>query len=273
MKENQYIILPSNVISNDIHNDNTTSHFITQLPKAMELDSDYEVALIEINYPHSFLDIIPAEKCSYSISVVDIHEPGARPLEFDACDSSNTKNIFSDQKQIISHLNSIRPPAFKGFFRLIKDMETQKVIIDLTEGDAIILTKFLADILGFDKQKHFFAQGKPTKHKEKAFFRIFADRSPDLHIANYNMFIYSNLVTETLVGDSMLPILRSVPIDPEQRGKYITKSFEKPRYIPLSSNFFQNIEILICDDLGNPIKFQWGKTVIHLHLRKSKPYF
>lgn len=269
MRENQYIILPSNVVSSDVNNDNTTSHFITELPKALELDSDYEVALIEINYPHSFLEVIPAQKCSYSVTVVDIRKPEDHPRQFDACDLSKSEHLFSDHKQIITHLNSIRPSAFKGFFRLIKD----KVVIDLTEGDAIILTKFLADILGFDKQKYFFAHGKPTKHKERDFFRIFADRSPDLRIANYNMFVYSNLVTETLVGDSMLPILRSVPVDPEQRGKYITKSFEKPRYIPLSSNFFQNIEILICDDLGQPIKFQWGKTVIHLHLRKRKQFF
>ena len=48
-----YLVLPSNS-SFDYHPDNTVAHFITRLPKEINLHGDWEVGLEEIQYTHNW---------------------------------------------------------------------------------------------------------------------------------------------------------------------------------------------------------------------------
>ena len=101
-------------------------------------------------------------------------------------------------------------------------------------------------------------------------FRVTAGRLPDLHAAMYNLYVYCNLVQESLVGDRMVKLLRTVPVQPQDRGKYKFETFQRVHYLPLSSSFFQYIEIMIADDTGEAVRFEWGKVIVTLHLRPRK---
>lgn len=267
-----YLILPSNVISIDEAKPNHASHFITPLPKALELDQENsEVALIEINYPHSWSEkTVSSLNCSYKVSISNLEDEKLIG-EFIACSNNLQPKKFESIKEIIKYLNSIRPGGFKGFFRILSEDESNgnRICIDLNIGDAIHMEAFLSSLLGFEKQKYFFSNGQRISHKNKIFYRIIAEKSPDVRISMYNLFIYCNLVKETLVGDVMVPILRTVPVESDMKGKYVTKSFETPRYHPISSSFFQFIEIMITNDLGEKIDFRWGKVIAHLHIKRK----
>ena len=53
-------------------------------------------------------------------------------------------------------------------------------------------------------------------------------------------------------------------------GEYVTESFTKLHYRPLSRKFFGQIEIQLSDVYGDGVKFQWGKVIATLHVRKRK---
>ena len=41
----------------DVYPDNTLAHYQTKLPQTMELDGQWEVGLVEIQYPHSWYNV------------------------------------------------------------------------------------------------------------------------------------------------------------------------------------------------------------------------
>ena len=89
----------------------------------------------------------------------------------------------------------------------------------------------------------------------------------DVRIQHYNLYIYSSIVQPHLCGMEYLPLLRTVNVEGSE-GSYISRVYEIPHYLPLSSNFIESIDIKIADDLGQNIRFQYGKVIIKLHFRR-----
>ena len=104
-------------------------------------------------------------------------------------------------------------------------------------------------------------------------YKIRAEGLPHLSFDKNVIFVYSNLVKPTFCGDSFYPLLRTVPVSPEDRGKYVSKTFERIHYLPLSGNFFNQIEVDLRFEDGKRIPFQFGKVVVTLHFREhnAKP--
>ena len=66
-----------------------------------------------------------------------------------------------------------------------------------------------------------------------------------------------------------IQLLRSVEIPPHaQFGDKITLNYEKPHYIPILCNDFDEIEINISDDINQLIRFTFGRTRIKLHFKQ-----
>ena len=85
----------------------------------------------------------------------------------------------------------------------------------------------------------------------------------------YNLYIYCNILESTFVGDSCVPLLRTVAIE-DIPGKYIHKEFTNIHYVKLLHEFIPHIEIRLCDDIGDNIKFEWGKVIIKLHFKRKQ---
>ncbi len=266
----RFLVLPSNTPS-IIEGQNKTSHFVIQLEKPWEFGNEaWEVSLLEINYPHSWEEDVPRSKCSYRLGLESI--VGGAHIQWGPCSEALSKreNISKEPsdglRSLLKRLNDNRPERpVVGQFNIKKG----KTIIQLRSSSHIKMSRILAETLGFQKKEYSYADG--TRNEGEHIYTITAEHRPDLKANMYNIFVYCNLVKESLVGDRMVKLLRTVPVDPHQdRGKYITRTFNPLRYIELSSSFFQNIEILLTDDLGDPVRFEWGKVIIHLHLRKRK---
>jgi len=75
------------------------------------------------------------------------------------------------------------------------------------------------------------------------------------------MYVYCDILKLTLVGDTYVPLLHSIAID-DSPGKYISKEFLNPHYIPLQYGFISNIQIRLCDDIGENLRFEWGKVIV-----------
>ena len=261
-----YITLPSNVPQLDGAQLNTPSHYKTPLPKPLELSpTEHEVALAAINYPHSWIKALSSSKCSYVY-----HKTGNNSITTTTVNYKGRKKELKTLEEVVEKLNEIRPSTFKGSFHITTK---RYVSVQLRKGDSIGFRQDLSSLLGFEFPLQDYEQGtviNPKAPDQNKIYKIIAQRKPDLQMSKYNLFIYTNLVKHSLVGDRMVPLLGTVPINPDMEGKHVSESFQILRYVPLASNFFQNIEIQITDDFGDPIDFTFGKVIVTLHLRRKK---
>lgn len=275
-----YVTLPSNVSSPSYH-ENKTSHFITHLPKPIEV-RDYEVALCEICYPHSFDNIYgPINKI--------IFEAHIGSMSYVRRYRSIIPSYYQSVEDVVKAINEQKPSEFKGEFAFEKYGRIRVKLV-LFEGEGVKLHPTLAALLGFKTHKWVaininesdiappsnpvvITQSPPgddvdrTRTKRAPRMRFKAERIGDKKSLLYNIFVYSSICKESLVGNDYFPLLRTINIEGEE-GQYIHKTFETPHYIRLVSDFLHRIDIRITDDQGEPVHFTYGKLIVKLHFRK-----
>ena len=76
-----------------------------------------------------------------------------------------------------------------------------------------------------------------------------------------SLYVYTNVVESRVVGDSLVPLLRIVPIQGEH-GHTISRHFEHVQYLPLLRKEFGTIEIDVRDDTGQAVPFERGKVTV-----------
>jgi hypothetical protein len=89
----------------------------------------------------------------------------------------------------------------------------------------------------------------------------------DLHGLT-TIFAYCNIVQPQIVGDTNAKLLRSVPVEGKM-GDVVTKTFTNIQYVPVQTKSFEDIEILLRDDTGDPVSFERGKVLATLHFRQQ----
>lgn len=251
-----YITLPSNVTTNGRNMTNTAANFVTRLAFPTPLNGNWEVGLTEISYTNSWFNIQKDQEIR---------------LEFE-----NEYNIsqlragkYETIMELIGELNIIvgsfkdrfeNPPSF------IVDKRRRRVILanGLHRGKIVglSLSQELSDLLGF-------AEILYNESSKEAYGRIVTAQRPyELSAGLHSLYIYTNVVAPSYVGDSYLNLLRVVNIDQKADfGQQVVSTFHNPNYLKVQSNELNVIEIECKDDTGAPFPFHFGRTVITLHFR------
>ena len=131
-------------------------------------------------------------------------------------------------------------------------------------ADAARETQPSSEPLVFDPQEG----PEPLKRAKRYLIR--AIRQPDLTYNSYNIMVYSDLVKRIPVGNVQTPLLRSVPCPPSERGKYLSRVFDRPRYLPLNNTRYDAIRIEVRHEDGTPVRFKYGKLICTLHFRRRR---
>ena len=95
-------------------------------------------------------------------------------------------------------------------------------------------------------------------------------READLEQGFHDLYVYSDVVQAQLVRDALVRLLRIVPIQGDD-GQRISKSFERPHYLPVSRREFETIEVNIKRDTGESVPFHLWKVLLTPHFRQSRP--
>ena len=74
-----------------------------------------------------------------------------------------------------------------------------------------------------------------------------------------------------IVGDTSAQLLKSIPAE-GTFGDIIAKTFTNIQYVPIQRKLFEDVEILLRSDTGDPVPFEHGKVVTTLHFRQHS-YF
>jgi hypothetical protein len=247
--DNFYVVLPSNVNAEEFPN-NTISHYYTPLPSNLNLKhGQWEVALVEITYPHSwenmylpFSDVLFISPELYETKIVKI-----------------PNGYYASARDIAKKLDELKPDFFKG--RFTWDTDDNKMKIALKEKEGIHFRGRLAKMLGFND---------PLVYNNSPRKSIFMPTFPvDIHANLHSIYVYTNIVKKTVVGITHVPLLRVINVRGEH-GDHIQKTYINPFYVPLQTPNIKHIEISLCDDLGKNVRFQYGRVILYLHFRKKK---
>ena len=239
-----YLTLPSNS-SADVYPNNKLNNFTVKLPHAINLQGQWEVGLVEIQYPHTWYNIQQHEAWMLIKTSPDgvAYRTYLKPGQYD----SEGKLV-----RLLNEVNENIPNSRKVLF--LYDQITHKVKLDVEYGATIEISETLQHMLGLP-------------HKEFKEGVHMGAHVIDVDQGFYSLYVYCNLVAPRLVGDSQVPLLRIVPIKGKD-GNTITKTYENVHYLPLSRKNFETVEIDIRDDTGRKVPFERGKVVVTLHLRQ-----
>ena len=211
----------------------------------MNLRGEWEVALVDIIYPHSWLNV-NRENNRYNLTVGgQIKTPGQLP-----------EGQYSDPESICLALNRSLPGSMKNNVQFNINPTTHKAEAHVRSNTEVDLCEGLAQLLGFSKRNL-------TENTQASFL-------PDINGGLFALYVYTDVIENQRVGDVSAPLLRIVPTDPKKTGHVITHSYQMPHYLPVKTNYIDTIQIDIRSDFGEKVPFQCGKVVVKLHFRSTR---
>ena len=88
----------------------------------------------------------------------------------------------------------------------------------------------------------------------------------DINRGCHTIFVYCNVVSESIVGNVRAPLLRAVTVR-GVNGTTTSETFTRPIYVPLKTQSFDSIEIAIKSEDGSLVPFAYGNSFVTLHFR------
>ena len=143
-------------------------------------------------------------------------------------------------------------------FSYIFNPRTHKVSVTLATKHCVGHYGQLSKILGYGG-----GDVKVRKSKESPYVA-------DLHGIT-SIYVYCNIVQPQIVGNTSVPLLRTIAVSGKS-GDVITKTFTNIQYVPVQTTSFEDIEIPLRTDTGDPVPFERGKVIATLYFRKQS-YF
>ena len=252
-REGFHIYLPSNTRFLD---SNTTSSYVVKLAREIALTGEWECGLSEIHYRRSWEDIARGE----GVFFIYVHGVPRR------CVLPNGQ--YDDNDHLVRTLGGAMKLAVYDLTPSEKlstwaryDPIATRVILHTPKGITMRLTKRLAHILGFARNNRYV---KLPEGKNVGEYPL--DYINDIEA----LYVYSDIVQPSFVGDVLVPLLRVVPIQGSMDKKLCYVEYIKPTYVPLSKFVFSTVKVHITDSTGRPVPFLYGKTTIVLHIRRAK---
>ena len=256
------IYLPSNTKCD--YFENKTSHFKVDLLKPIPIKAGSKIALSEIIYPNSIMNVYES-MCQISLRRLD------NQINPTTVETIPEKNYRSAEQLIRALKTVIKNHRMKSVVRLNKD--TSLCEIKMEPGETMQIHRKLANILGFLETEEFTSTGITDKPELTNIAHVAKDTSlyraqvvPDTTLLTFSLYIYSNLIENSHVGDSNVPILGIIHCDTDLKTRYTHRTVPILNFVPVIGNVLSHIEIKITDTTGDLIHFRFGKVIIKLIL-------
>ena len=260
-----YVVLPSDSSIN-YYPDNTVAHFKTKLAHPICIDGNYEVALTELIYPMSYHNFIAPDEVSLC------YPPEGREIFDKRLSCFNLVNwrlqsgYFKDEEALVDYLNKDLMKSFSKLYNVAglepfftfngkKIRFKLKGSLDLVENGGNV---YKADL---NAREAGVSLGLINKLK--------LGKNEPFELSDYQslIYVYSDIVGTSLVGDVQVPLLRVIATNGEW-DETISEVCHNPYYVPVARRGFDTIEININTQLGAPMPFTGGKAVVVLHFRR-----
>lgn len=240
--------------------ENKSTHFVTKLPRHINLQGRWAVALLDIHIPLNFQNVSKEEE--------------NRCVTY-----ARTRDREVIQKFYIS------AGIYKDLGDLVRELNTRNaeshIEFILKPGFYISVRKSCGN-LGCDYVKHKFDLSSALKKilgfqpdrilsEEVLNGEIMGDFPANLNAdLPTNLFIYADICQPYITGNIYSKLLRNVALDLDfyTYGRTLSKSFLRPIYVPLLTPSFETIEILIRDGAGKKVPIDHGTLTLTLHFKR-----
>jgi hypothetical protein len=228
----RFITLPSN--SNlDLFPGNTLNKFTVHFKRQLPIDETFEVALTEIHFPYETDETVltDPEEDYFSLISRNRKQVYTVPIE---------KAAWSSKTELKEHVNHLVELTMK----------------EQSWHNDVPYLKFTDNVLKVHREHEIELQPSHTLHRKLA--------SKELDY----IYVYSDIVEPSYVGDSVVKLLRIVDVSCK-RGGVCSFIYETPQYHKVVVKEPQTIEIHLRTSQGDliPLKSE-GSTFIVLHARK-----
>ena len=242
-----YLTLPSNA-STDIFPDNKTTGYRIKLPETINLEGDWEVGVYSIIYPNSWYTIADDNDDRNMYFGFPPHG-FATSIGFDY-------GYYEDAGKFIEKANKIMKldKNLKGGVQFKENNLTKKITVEIKSGYSMTFNKRVSRILGFESSTPVFKKTTVSPY------------GADMSVLS-TIYVYCDIVEPQVVGDVSAQLLRSIPVQ-GKFGDIISETFVNIQYAPMLRKSFEDVEILLRGDTGDPVPFERGKVVVTLHFRK-----
>ncbi len=255
--ETKIIEVVSNASMN-VYPGNTLSSFSNFLPEQINLEGDWEVAVMEISYPSLFQNITDGrfryKQKDGDDTIGEITIPPGLYFTLD--------EILQEMKKQAA---AVYPSKNIDFEWKVNNRD-YKVEITLPHTTSVlnIVSEDLAHILGFPALFLAFGKGPHKSMYAVDILRV------------HSLMIYTDIIQYGIVGDTKASLLRCFPLmskvrnDSVYTNQYMNyRSFEKLQFKKLLKNSFHSIYIALRDTTGEFIPFfSVGITRLTLMFRK-----
>jgi hypothetical protein len=296
MEDNFYITLPSNV--GHTFKDNTIANFTTKLASRLEMTGNWEVGLVEMSYTMSWYNVPDDllikvryfEQSTPKILNSKIVLPAGRYDTIDQLISILNNEVMHQIRRTheIAALSETPQFSVNKKTRIVTlkyglDAYNRRIFPELPEDLCLMLgfdknamdeysgselIQYSLDLNPIDpKIRPSFLPQDPSKNDKLMLF--VGTRPYEIAAGFHSLFVYTDIVKPSFVGDSYTQLLRLVQIPSDARfGQQVLITYPNTYYVPLLTHDFETIEIHIKDDTGASIPFEFGRSIIVLHFRK-----
>ena len=248
-----YAVLPSNASAN-VFQTNSQHTFKIKTPFSLPASDKWSVGLVEIQFPVMWRNMIDGY-------IMVKFEEKENPLKCDLFDG-----IYRSIEELLQEIyHALAAAQLQNDITFRYDKIRNRIILQIqnrASGFGIKFSQNIINMLGLSKQvDEYFNAGEYTMNKP-----------PDIYEGFSALYIYSDVIQSRVVGDTMAPLLRVVPIerDPNAHSSsYNWIRFEHVQYLPINQSQSDTIEVNIRRDNGDVVPFESGKVVLTLHFKKD----
>ncbi len=266
-----FVVLPSNG-SSEIYSDNTLAHFTNQLKHPIQLEGDYEVAVVEIIYPYPHHSILPNTEYVQIYTATDA-KPDENSVSYVEEGGKSLYDRFLRAKIVDPGVYN-NPLQLYDQLRFVFDTSSMKLeynfrlnrfgIWGFANGiSKVVISNKLAQSLGFDIEP----DRNLILRKD-----CYAEKPPGLVGELGPMFVYCNIIENQIIGSKTVPLLRVVCPDEHNHGNStVSEKYIKPYYLKVNKKYVDLIQISIQTEEGTPYPFKSGRPlVLKLHFQRVK---
>ena len=240
----------------DYYKGNSLANFTTQLPNAIDLTGDWEVGLVEIQYPHNWYNVPAEESCrTFRVRCRSGNSEDGPTAGYDfLIPAGYYHRVQTLLNQIEEKANHVLRST-NNIIQLKYEKISRKVSME-SSPCRLTLPPHIRKMLGMTMVSSFASN------------QLKADSVVDMDPVD-SLYVYCDVVEPRVVGDSQVPLLRIVPAEGDH-GQLVTRIYENVHYVRLQKKNFQTIEINIRDRTGNIVPFEQGTLNVTLHFRQRK---
>ncbi|MEW8547093.1 MAG: hypothetical protein AB2693_26560 [Candidatus Thiodiazotropha sp.] len=273
-----YLTLLSDSSMNMFPN-NTQSSFTVRLDHPLKIDRDtWEVALVEIITPSEVTNISENNNFFFLtfLQQETVNKLGMQRTK-ELCASGQgcyeyklflPEGNYSSPQHLVDEIQSVIDTnhgplltKINASIRItyVKSSNRLKVIAQNSKQVRVRFPASLGEMLGVNPSM----SERPVGNENYAF-----KYEVDLNTIHSRLYVYSDIVDYTYLGDVTAPILRVVPFNTSKTSQQSHKEFVNMHYVPVAKSFIDQVHISIRGDAGQAVPFSHGKTLIKLHFRE-----